>query len=79
MASQNLTAQIEALPKIAKVLAFLLLCEVVPGVFRIIKYTETKNTVTLVAGILSFFTFGVMGIIDAITELLYNKVTFFAD
>lgn len=79
MASKSLTAQLEGLPKIAKVLIFFFLGAAVSGIFRILKVLEKKNTVTLVAGILCFFTCGIMGIVDAVTELLYNKVTLFAD
>ena len=79
MAAKTLTAQYENLPKIAKVLLFFFLGAVLSGVFRILKYVEKKNTVTLVAGILCFCTCGIMGIVDAVTELLYNKVTLFAD
>ena len=80
MASNSVTKQLEGLPKIVKVLAFLFFGEPVSGVYRILRYLETKNTLTLVVGILCFFGLGlVMGIIDAITELTDNKVTVLAD
>ena len=79
MAAKSLTAQLENLPKIVKVLVFFFLGAAVSGIYRVIRYTETKNLVTLVAGILCFFTCGIMGLVDAITELLYNKVTLFAE
>ncbi|MBR3681318.1 MAG: hypothetical protein IKL79_04870 [Clostridia bacterium] len=58
MASSSLTAQYEALPKIAKILIQLFLGALVGGVYRIIKYFETKNIVTLVVGILNFVGLG---------------------
>lgn len=79
MAANSITAQLENLPKIVKVLVFFFLGAVVSGIYRVIRYTETKNIVTLVAGILCFCTCGIMGLVDAVTELLYNKVTLFAE
>lgn len=80
MASNSITAQFEALPKIAKVLILIVLGVVVSGVYRIVRYLETKNIVTLVAGVLCFTGIGfVIGFIDAVTEILNNKVTFLAD
>ena len=80
MASNSVTAQFEALPKIAKVLLLFFLGYIVSGVYRILRYFETKNIVTLVVGIVCFVGPGfVLGIIDAITEILNNKVTVLAD
>ncbi len=80
MASKSITAQFEALPKLVKVLILFVLGVVVSGVYRIIRYLETKNIVTLVAGILCFTGIGfVIGIIDAVTEILSNKITLLAD
>ncbi|MBQ7344224.1 MAG: hypothetical protein IJW53_05640 [Clostridia bacterium] len=80
MASKSITAQFEALPKLVKVLILIVLGVVVSGVYRIVRYLETKNIVTLVAGILCFTGIGfVIGIIDAVTEILSNKITLLAD
>jgi len=81
MAKDGLTASYESLPKIAKVLIQLILGALVGGIYRIIRWTETKNTVTLVAGILfvippiSFFAW----VIDIVTEITSNKITVLAD
>ena len=82
MASSSLTKQYEALPKIAKILIQLFLGSIVGGVYRIVKYFETKNIVTLVVGIVATFT-GVgnfiFWVVDLVTEILHNKITVLAD
>ncbi len=80
--SNSLTAAYEALPKILKILIQLILGAAVGGIFRIVRFLETKNVVTLVVGLLCLFT-GVGNLIawvvDLITELLYDRITVFAD
>ena len=80
MAAKTLTAQFESLPKLLKILIFLFAGIVTTGIYRIVRYLEKKNIVTLITGILCFFGIGfVMGIVDAVTEFLNNKVTVLAD
>ena len=80
MANQSFTEQYEALPKIAKILLQLFLGYIVSVVYRVLRYTETKNTTTLVVGILCFFCLGtVFWVIDLITEITSNRITVFAD
>ncbi len=82
MSNKTLTATYEDLPKIAKVLIQLFLGAIVGGVYRIVKYFETKNIVTLVVGLLVTFTgIGnfIAWVIDLVTEILYNKITILAD
>ena len=78
----TLTAQYEALPKIAKIIIQLLLGAVVGGVYRIVRYFETKNIVTLIVGIIVTFT-GVGNliawIVDLVTEIASNRITVLAD
>ena len=63
------TEKFEELPLIAKVLLFLPWTGgLVSGVYRILRYLETKNTTTLV-----------VGIIDLITEITNGRVTFLAE
>lgn len=71
----------ESLPKIAKILIQIFLGAVVGGIYRIFRYVETKNTVTLVAGIVSFIPgiCVVTWVMDLVTEILHNKITFLAD
>lgn len=78
----TLTAQYEALPKLVKILIQLLLGAVVGGVYRIVRYFETKNIVTLIVGILVTFTGlgnAIAWIVDLITEIASNRITVLAD
>ena len=80
--SNSLTASYEALPKIAKLIIQFFLGWLVGGVYRIVRYTETKNIVTLVIGLLVLFTGlgnGLAWVIDFVTELLNNKISVLAD
>ena len=80
MANNTLTATYESLPKILKIILQIFLGAVVGGVYRIVRFLETKNIVTLVAGILCFTGIGfVFGIVHAVTEILNNKITLLAD
>ncbi len=82
MASTSLTATYESLPKWAKVLIQLFLGSLVGGIYRIVKFFETSNIVTLVVGILVLVTgIGnlVAWVVDLVTEILYNKITILAD
>lgn len=77
-----ITKQYEALPKIVKVLLQLFLGYIISGVYRIIRFTETKNVVTLVVGLVGLLT-GVgnfiVWLIDLITEITQNKICVLAD
>lgn len=78
----TITEQYEALPKIAKILLQVFLGGLISGLFRILRYFETKNIVTLVVGILCLVT-GVGNLIawvvDLITEITQNKISILAD
>ena len=80
--SNSLTATFENLPKLVKVILRIFCGWFIGGVYRIVRYLETKNILTLVAALLGLFT-GVgnliMEIADIVTEVLNNKITFFAD
>ena len=82
MAKKTLTASYNALPKLLRVIIQLFLGSLVGGIFRIIRFIETKNIVTLVVGLIGLFT-GVgnfvLEIADVVTEILNNKITLFAD
>lgn len=83
MANNNsLTGTYEALPKLVKILIQLFLGAIVGGIYRIIRYTETKNILTLVVGLLTTFTGignGIAWVADLITQILYNKICILAD
>ena len=77
-----MTATYESLPKIAKILLQIFFGYIIGGVYRIVRFFETKNIVTLVVGILVLCT--VIGntiawIVDLITEITSNKITVLAD
>ena len=77
-----MTATYEALPKIVKIILQLLLGSLIGGIYRIVRYTETKNTVTLVVGILVLVTGvgnSIAWVLDWITELLDNRISVLAD
>ncbi len=75
-----MTATYESLPKIAKVLIQLILGYFVSAIYRIVRFTETKNIVTLVVGVLCFFGLGfVAWVVDLVTEIVSNKITVLAD
>ena len=81
MASSSLTKQYEALPKILKVIIQLFLGALVGGIYRIVKFFETKNIVTLIVALLGLFT-GVGNfiawVVDLITEITQNRITVLA-
>ena len=79
MASKSLTAQYESLPKILKIIVQIFLGAIVGNVYRILRFLETKNLVTLVAGILGFVGLGfVFWVVDLVTEITSDRITFLA-
>lgn len=75
--SNSITASYEALPKILKVIIQILLGSIVGGIYRIIRFFETKNILTLIVGILVTFTgIGnfIAWVVDLVTEILFNKI-----
>ena len=78
----SLTASYDALPFLLRIIIQLVLGALVGGIYRIVRYVESKNIVTLVVGLVGLFT-GVgnfvLEVADVVTEILSNKITFFAD
>ncbi|MCQ2425397.1 MAG: hypothetical protein MJ070_04575 [Lachnospiraceae bacterium] len=75
----NLTKTYEDLPKIVKIILQIFLGYIISAVYRIIRFLETKNIVTLIVGILCFFGLGFIAwVVDLITEILYNRITILA-
>ena len=72
----------DELPKIAKILIQIFAGAIVGGIYRIARYLETKNIVTLVAGLLTIFT-GVGNliawIIDLVTMITKEEISVLAD
>ena len=70
------------LPKIVKIILQLFLGSLVGGIYRICRFLEKKNVVTLVAGVLCLVTgIGnlIAWIIDLITIITSDKITVLAD
>ena len=80
--NKPITEMFEDLPKIVKILLQIFLGYIISGVYRILRFLETKNVVTLVVGILALVT-GVgnfvVQIIDLITLITKNRITVLAD
>ncbi len=81
MANESYTAKYEELPKIVKILLQIFLGAIVGGIYRILRYVETKNTTTLVVGVLAIIppiSF-IFWVIDLVTEITQNKISVLAD
>ena len=82
MENKSLIEIYEALPQIAKIIIQIVLGGIIGGIYRILRFLETKNTVTLVVGILALVT-GVgnfiFWVIDLITEIKDNRITVLVD
>ena len=76
------TSQYEELPKILKIIIQIFLGAFVGGIYRIVRYVETKNLVTLVVGILALVTGAgnfIAWVVDLITEITSGRVTVLAE
>ena len=82
MNNNSITASYESLPWIVKIIIQIILGGVVGGIYRILRFLETKNTVTLVVGILALVT-GIGNVIfwvlDLITQFTSNRISILAD
>jgi hypothetical protein len=75
------TEKFEELPLIVKILLFLPWTGgLASGIYRILRYLETKNTTTLVVAILCFVCIGgIFAIIDIVTEITNGRITVCAE
>ena len=82
MANNSITATYEALPKIVKILLQIFLGGAIGGIYRVLRFLETKNIVTLVVGVVALVT-GIGNVIfwvlDLISQITNNKLTLFVD
>lgn len=81
MSNKSITAGYDALPFIARLLIQIFLGWIASGVYRIIRFFETKKVSTLVVGILAVippFDF-VAWIVDLVTLITSGKITVFVD
>ena len=78
----TLTGAYDALPKIARILLQIFLGYLISGIYRIVRFTEKGNAVTLVVGILALVT-GVGNfiawLVDLVTTVTQDKITVLAD
>ena len=78
----KITESYEGLPKILKLILQFFFGWLIGGVYRIIRFTETKNIITLIVGLVVLFTgIGnfIAWIVDFVTELLNNRISVLAD
>ena len=78
--NSSITAMYDELPKIVKIILQFFLGGLIAPVYRILRYVETKNIVTLAVGILCFFFLGfIFWIIDLVTMITKEKICVLAD
>ena len=73
----NIIETYENLPKIVKVILQLFVGGIIGIVYRIIRFLDSKNTMTLVGAILFFVPVVgfVLQIVDIVTEITKNRIT----
>ncbi len=78
----SLTASYDSLPLLLRIIIQVVGGVVVGGIWRIVRYFETKNVITLVVGLLVTFTgIGnvIAWIVDLVTLIINGKYTLFVD
>ena len=78
----SLTKSYDALPLVLRIIIQIFLGAVVGGIYRIVRYLETKNVITLVVGILATCTGignAIAWVVDLVTLVLNGKYTVFVD
>ncbi len=76
----ELTSWYDSLPLWVKILVQVIGGAIVGGIYRILKFVENKNVVTLVAGILNFVGLCfVFWVVDIVTQVMHGKITVLAD
>ena len=80
--NKPITEMYEELPQIAKILLQIFFGGFIGGIYRILRFTETKNIVTLVVGIICLAT-GIGNfaawLVDLVTVVTKNRITVLAD
>ena len=79
--SQSLTARYDSLPFVVRLLLQIFLGWLASGIYRIVKFTETKQTTTLIVGILALIPGPDMiaWVADLVTLAVSGRITLFAD
>ena len=78
---KTITGAYEALPKLAKIILQIFFGAVIGGAYRILRYFERKNIVTLVVGILALIPpiDFIFWLIDLVTEITSDRISVLAD
>lgn len=82
MANKTLTESYEGLDKIIKIILQIFFGGLIGGIYRILRFAEKGNVVTLIVGILFLITgIGnlIAWIVDLVTEITSNRITVLAD
>ena len=82
MANNSITASYNSLSWIVKLLIVIFVGWAWGGIYRILRFLETKNIVTLIVGIVALVTGignGIIWVVDLITTILTGKISVFAD
>ncbi len=80
MTTNQIIQMFEDLPLWAKVVLLIVVGGVISPVYRILKFFETKNTTTLIVGIVCLVTgcgSAILAILDIISEITKGKITLF--
>lgn len=77
----SLTARYDSLPFVVRLLLQIFLGWLASGVYRIVKFTETRQPTTLIVGILALIPGPdvVAWIADLVTLAISGRITLFAD
>lgn len=78
----SITATYDSLSLLLRIIIQVIGGVIVGGIYRIVRYFETKNVVTLVVGILCTFTgIGnlIAWVVDLVTLIMNGKYTVFVD
>ena len=78
----KITEMFENLPLWAKILLLVFAGTLISPVYRILRYLETKNTTTLIVGIVCLVTVcgnAILAIVDIITEITKGRITVLAN
>ncbi len=82
MSKSSITNSYDSLSKIVRIVLHIFFGYIISGVYRVIKFIETQNVVTLVVGILGLVTGignAILWIADLITLITQGKFVLFAD
>ena len=82
MSNNSITKSYDSLPLLLRIIIQVIGGAIVGGIYRIVRFLETRNIVTLVIGLLATFT-GVGNliawIVDLVTLILHGKYTVCVD